>query len=30
VCDYIAGMTDRFILGHYQELTGKSDKVVFG
>ncbi len=30
VCDYIAGMTDRFILHHYEELFGKSDKLVFG
>ena len=30
VCDYIAGMTDRFIIGQYQELFGKSDKLVFG
>lgn len=30
VCDYIAGMTDRFIIGQYQELFGKSGKLVFG
>jgi dGTPase len=30
VCDYIAGMTDRFILRQYEELFGKSDKAVFG
>jgi len=30
VCDYIAGMTDRFILRQYEELFGKSDKLVFG
>ena len=30
VCDYIAGMTDRFILQQYEELFGKSDKLVFG
>ena len=30
VCDYIAGMTDRFIIGQYHELFGRSDKLVFG
>ncbi len=30
VCDYIAGMTDRFILRQYEEIFGKSDKPVFG
>lgn len=30
VCDYIAGMTDRFILGQYHELFGKSGQLVFG
>ncbi len=30
VCDYIAGMTDRFIVRQYEELFGKSDKLVFG
>jgi dGTPase len=30
VCDYIAGMTDRFILRQYEELFGKTDKLVFG
>ncbi|MGH9522828.1 MAG: deoxyguanosinetriphosphate triphosphohydrolase [Terriglobales bacterium] len=29
VCDYIAGMTDRFIIGQYHELFGKSDRLVF-
>ena len=30
VCDYIAGMTDRFIVQQYEELFGRSDKLVFG
>ena len=30
VCDHIAGMTDRFILQQFEELFGKSDKLVFG
>ena len=30
VCDHIAGMTDRFILGQYTALFGRSDSVVFG
>ena len=30
ICDYIAGMTDRFILQQYEELFGRSDKLVFG
>jgi dGTPase len=29
VCDYIAGMTDRYILRQYEELFGRSDKAVF-